>query len=153
MAAIKKANNANLSAAKIGEKIVKPAVATDLSLTAKRPAGQFHLDLNPKPDPDYLRAYRDLYKDLRIPHKDLYKDIRIPYKDIHRDLHCDLIFRNRDRIALQIADGVTLDRSRILQLEKIGGKIENNKLTIAAEKVADLEQFIIKNDLKSMLKV
>jgi hypothetical protein len=143
MAEIKKANRADLSAAKKVEKVVKPAAA-DLSIAERRPAGQFHLDINAKkPNPNYLRAYRDLYKDIRVP----------PHKDLHRDLHCDLIFRDRDRIALQIADGVTLDRSRILQLEKIGGKIENNKLTIAAEKVADLEQFIIKNDLKSMLKV
>jgi hypothetical protein len=68
-------------------------------------------------------------------------------------VHWDVIFKNRDHIDIQLAKGVTLDRQHILQLEKIGGKIENNKLTISAEKVADLEQFIIRNDLKSILEM
>ena len=59
MADIKKANSADLSAAKKVEKVVKPAA--ELSIAERRPAGQFHLDLNPKPDPGYLRAHRDTF--------------------------------------------------------------------------------------------
>jgi hypothetical protein len=151
MADIKKANRADLSAAKKVEKVVKPAA--ELSIAERRPAGQFHLDLNAKPDPNYLRAYRDI----GVPYKDLYKDIGIPHKVlhkvVHRDVHWDVIFKGRDHIDIQLAKGVTLDRQHILQLEKIGGKIENNKLSISAEKAADLEQFIIRNDLKSILEM
>ena len=160
MADIKKAKIADLATAQKADKIVKPAAS--VSAQTKIP-GKIHLDLNPHKvviPPPYKDHMPPPYKDfMPPPYKDLkpppYKDFMPPpYKDFmppHKDVHTDIFFAERENIVVHLAEGASLNKDHILQLQKYGAKIENKTLTIPATKAAEFESFIKDNDLKTLL--
>ncbi|WP_297947113.1 hypothetical protein [uncultured Fibrobacter sp.] len=150
MADIKKANRTDLSAAKKVEKVVKPAAS--VSAQARIP-GKVHIDLNPHKvviPPPYKDFAPPPYRRCGTPP---YKDFNPPYKDLipHKDVHTDIFVAERENIVVHLAEGASLNKDHILQLQNYGAKIENKTLTIPAAKAAEFECFVKDNDLKTLL--
>ncbi len=138
---MKRANIADLSAAKTGEKIVKPAA--NASAKTKIP-GKVYLDTN-TPHP-YKDQTPPTYKDQLPPPSPHRRSPPLPYVDLHTHTP------EGDNIVVHLAEGASLTKDHLHQLQNYGATINNNTLTIPATRAAEFEKFIIANDLKTLLK-